>query len=140
MASIFVCRAAGASQRIHNESEDVLRKLVRKFEDRIRLVRTRYRLDVLGDRFSVSESVRTPPAAFSEALDDIAVEVGIAMRKRGIRLVDLQKRMNISAKRANAISRWLRGVDHPIGVHGAIRVAEALDIPVRVLVGQEAVL
>ncbi|WP_153003673.1 hypothetical protein [Aureimonas ureilytica] len=86
------------------------------------------------------ESVNVTPRVFRDAMDDIAVEASLMMKKRGMRLCDVRDRMKVSDKRANAISRYLRGSDHPVGIVGAVKLAEAMKVPIRILVGEEAVL
>lgn len=89
-------------------------------------------LGVSGERYIA-------PAAFVDLTDDLAVEVSLAMRRKGLRLCDLEK-FGYSKTRVKEISCWLRGSDGAgrFGAHAALRLAEHLGIPVRILVGREA--
>ena len=88
----------------------------------------------------VSSEPYVAPAVFTDLTDDLAVEVSLAMRRKGLRLCDLQ-RYGYSKTRIKEISSWLRGNEDAgrFGAHAALRLAEHLGIPVRILVGREAV-
>lgn len=50
------------------------------------------------------------PRAISDLLDDLAVEVDLVMRRKGMRLSDLERaRFDYSPTQVKKISAWLRG-------------------------------
>ena len=55
--------------------------------------------------------VHDTPREFIDAMDDIAVEVSLAMKRKGMRLCDLRDRMTVLVS-DHAFVRWLERVHH----------------------------
>ncbi|MCW4114359.1 hypothetical protein NPA31_005205 [Aurantimonas sp. MSK8Z-1] len=67
------------------------------------------------------------------------MEIGRRMRQQRLRLCDLHSQYGYSKRRLREISLYLRGEPGcRIGPVAALDLAERLGIPVRVLVGDEA--
>ena len=83
--------------------------------------------------------VRPRPSFLDDACNDLAVEISLEMKRKNLRLADVRRKAGISKRHSDTLSAFLRGVDDArFGLRAALRVAEALDIPVAIRVGDEA--